>query len=83
MIVLVSDSLMRWYADEGKSRALWMSTDEVSGGQMSELGDSPKFYGHVAATFEQVSHFFVGGDEMPLRQLSSFIEDVLDQAGRS
>jgi hypothetical protein len=77
VITLVSDDLMRWYAAEGKSRALWMTPAATGGGELAQLGDSPRFYGHVAAAFEQISHYFVGPDQVPLDRLSHFLDDVL------
>jgi capsular polysaccharide biosynthesis protein len=75
VIVLVTDGLMRWYADEGQSRALWL--DGTGGGELSALGDSPRFYGHVAAAFGQTSHTFIGGDHLPLEPLARFVDEVL------
>ena len=77
VITLVSDELMRWYAAEGQSRALWMSPSATDGGELAQLGDSPRFYGHVAAAFGQTSHYFVGPDQVPLEHLSAFLDDVL------
>jgi len=79
VITLVSDDLMRWYADEGQSRALWSSPSAADGGELAQLGDSPRFYGHVTAVFGQISHYFVGPDQVPLDQLSAFLDDVLAQ----
>ena len=76
VITLVSDELMRWYAAEGQSRALWMSPS-ASGGELAQLGDSPRFYGHVAAAFGQTSHYFVGPDRVPLEALAAFLDEVL------
>ena len=78
VITLVSDELMRWYAAEGQSRALW-TTSALDGGELAQLGDSPRFYGHVAAAFGQISHYFVGPDQVPLEPLSTFLDDVLTQ----
>jgi hypothetical protein len=77
VITLVSDELMRWYAAEGQSRALWVSPSAVDGGELAQLGDSPRFYGYVAAAFGQTSHYFVGPDLVPLEALSGFLDDVL------
>jgi capsular polysaccharide biosynthesis protein len=77
VITLVSDELMRWYAAEGQSRALWMNPAATGGGELAQLGDSPRFYGHVAAAFGQFSHYFVGPDLVPLGPLSTFLDDVL------
>ena len=81
VIVLVSDGLMRWYADEAQSRSLWLR-EERPGGELSELGDSPRFYGHVAAALGQVGHYFIGAEEMPLEPLSTFLDHVLEQVDR-
>jgi capsular polysaccharide biosynthesis protein len=77
VITLVSDELLRWYAAEGQSRALWLSPSAAAGGELAQLGDSPRFYAHVAAAFGQVSHCFVGPDQVPLGALSAFLDDVL------
>jgi capsular polysaccharide biosynthesis protein len=79
VIVLFSDSLIRWHADESGSRSLWRK-DDGQGGQLTALGDSPRFYAHVAAAFEQHCHSFVSGDDVPLDLLSAFLDDVLSQA---
>ncbi len=77
VITLVSDDLMRWYAEEGQSRALWMHPAATGDGELARLGDSPRFYGHVAAALGQTSHYFVGPDQVPLDQLARFLDDVL------
>jgi capsular polysaccharide biosynthesis protein len=77
VIVLLSDSLIRWWADERGARSLWSSDRAVKGGQLAELGDSPRFYAHLAAACDQICHSFVAGDEMPLDQLARFLDDVL------
>jgi capsular polysaccharide biosynthesis protein len=78
VITLISDELMRWYAAEWQSRAWWMSPP-AAGGELAQLGDSPRFYAHVAAAFGQVSHSFVGPDRVPLDALSAFLDTVLAQ----
>ena len=78
-IVLLSDSLIRWYAESG-SRSLWARGVRGGPGQLAALGDSPRFYAHLAAAFEQVSHYFVGGDEMPMEELSEFLDAALASA---
>jgi hypothetical protein len=77
VITLVSDELLRWYAAEGQSRALWVSPSATAGGELAQLGDSPRFYAHVAAAFGQISHSFVGPDHVPIEALSAFLDDVL------
>jgi len=77
VITLVSDELMRWYAAEGQSRALWVSPAAADGGEIAQLGDSPRFYGHVAAALGQISHYFVGPDRVPTQALAAFLDDVL------
>ena len=79
VIVLLSDSLIRWYAESG-SRSLWARGTRGGRGQLAALGDSPRFYSYLAAAFEQVSHCFVGGDEMPLAPLAAFLDAVLERA---
>ena len=68
---------MRWYAAEGQSRALWMTPAAAGAGELAQLGDSPRFYGHVAAAFGQISHYFVGPDRVPHDPLAAFLDDVL------
>lgn len=80
VILLFSDSLMRWHATEGGARSLWVDGRRPAD-QLSALGDSPRVYAHVAAAFNQVSHAFVGGDEMPLDRLGTFLDDVLEGVG--
>jgi hypothetical protein len=77
VITLISDELMRWYAAEGQSRALWMSPSPTDAGELAQLGDSPRFYGHVAAALGQISHSFVGPDQVPLDRLTTFLDSVL------
>jgi hypothetical protein len=77
VITLVSDELLRWYAAEGQSRALWLSPSALAGGELAQLGDSPRFYAHVAAAFGQISHSFVGPDRVPIEALAAFLDDVL------
>ena len=74
-IVLISDSLMRWYADDRGARSFWV--DGRRGGDLAELGDSPRFYTHLAAAFEQHCHTFVGADAMPLDLLAAFLDEAL------
>jgi capsular polysaccharide biosynthesis protein len=81
VIVLLSDTLMRWYA--GGGRSMWAGGARGKGGQLAALGDSPRFWTHVAATFEQRCHSFVGGDEMPLGELARFLDDVLAEVAHA
>lgn len=74
-IVLISDSLMRWYADDRGARSFW--ADGRRGADLAELGDSPRFYTHLAAAFEQHCHTFVAGDAMPLDRLGTFVDAAL------
>lgn len=76
-VVLTSDSLIRWYANEGGARSLWSAGRRVAGGQLAALGDSPRFYAHLCATFEQYCHSFVAGDQMPVGRLAGFLDDVI------
>jgi hypothetical protein len=78
VIVLLSDSLMSWYADQRGSRSSWMRL----GGpprRLSTLGDSPHFYVHLAAAFEQNCHCFLGSDQLPIAPLSVFLDRVLER----
>jgi hypothetical protein len=64
VIVLLSDSLMTWYADERGARSNWVRSGTTR--PLSTLGDSPHFYVQLAAVFGQYCHCFLGSDEMPL-----------------
>jgi hypothetical protein len=81
VVVLLSEGLMRWYADETGARSLWASGRRVSAGQLAALGDSPRFYAHLAATYEQFCHSFVAPDHMPIDSLSAFLEETLARVG--
>ncbi|OFW04157.1 MAG: hypothetical protein A3I61_09215 [Acidobacteria bacterium RIFCSPLOWO2_02_FULL_68_18] len=81
VIVLLSDTLIRWYA--GGGRSVWSGGERGGRGQLAALGDSPRFWTHVAATFEQPCHSFVGEDEMPLGELGRFLDDVLAEVERT
>jgi hypothetical protein len=83
VIVLMSDSHIRWYAEEEGTRSLWASDGRGKAKQLAALGDSPRFYAHLIAGFGQVCHSFVAGDRMPIDQLSDFIRDVLARVSRS
>jgi capsular polysaccharide biosynthesis protein len=83
VITMMSDELMRWYAAEGQSRALWVSPSAADGGELAQLGDSPRFYAHVAAALGQISHYFVGPDRVPTEALAAFLDDVLAQVDQA
>jgi hypothetical protein len=83
VIALLSDSLIRWYADEVGHRSAWVREQAGAGESLTALGDSPRFYAQLAALFEQYCHCFVGADEMPVDALSTFLDDVLRQMERS
>ena len=78
VIVLLSDSLMSWYADQRGSRSSWMRLGG-STARLSTLGDSPHFYVHLAAAFAQYCHCFVGADQLPIAPLSAFLDRVLER----
>jgi hypothetical protein len=80
VIVLLSDTLIRWYA--GGGRSVWTGGARGGSGQLAALGDSPRFWTHVAVAFEQRCHSFVGGDAMPLGEVARFLDDVLAQVDR-
>ena len=80
VIVLVSDSLVRWYAEEEGSRSRWAGAARGRGKELAALGDSPRFYAHLAAAFEQTCHTFVAPDTMPIPALSAFLDTVLAKA---
>lgn len=81
VIVLLTTSLVRWYARTEDARSLWLSDRHAASGELAALGDSPRFYAHVAAAFEQDRHSFVSGDDVPLDRLGEFLDDAL--VGRS
>ena len=81
VIVLASDSLIRWYADETGARSSWASGRRTAAGELAALGDSPRFYAHLTAAFEQRCHSFVGSDRMPLEPLREFVDDVIQTIG--
>ena len=80
VMVLLSETLIRWYS-RGR-RGGWAGDERAGKGQLAVLGDSPRFWAHVAATFEQRCHTFVGGDAMPLDELARFLDDVLAEVER-
>ena len=83
LLVLVSDSLVRWYASEAGARSGW-TTGYAAGGDLNlaALGDSPRFYAHLAAACEQYCHTFVGADVMPLDPLARFVDAALQRVTR-
>lgn len=81
VIVLLSDSLLRWYASEG-ARADWASGRPPAAAPLSALSDSPRFYAHLAAACGQWCHSFVGADQMPIDELGRFVDDVLNRVDR-
>jgi len=81
VIVLLSDTLIRWYA--GGGRSVWVGGERGGEGRLAALGDSPRFWTHVAALFEQRCHSFVGSDVMPLDELARFLDDVLAEVDRA
>jgi capsular polysaccharide biosynthesis protein len=80
VIVLVTDSLMRWYAKEGKARAKWAAGARAGERRLGAFGDSPRFYAHLSAACEQVCHSFVSADRVPIDALTAFVDDVLARA---
>ena len=76
LVVLLSDSLLSWYADEEGARSLWLRTAD-EGRDRPVRGDSPHFYVHLAGAFGQPCHCFVGPDALPLDELAAFADDVL------
>lgn len=76
LIVLLSDSFMHFYADPRVQRSAWTRPGATP---LAALGDSPRFYAHLAAACEQHCHHFLGSDEMPLPAVEAFIRDVFDR----
>jgi capsular polysaccharide biosynthesis protein len=81
VVTLLTDSLMRWYAEERGSRSTWAGAVPPEA-PMTELSDSPRFYAHLAAACEQYCHTFVSGDALPLETLGRFLDDVLGVVNR-
>jgi hypothetical protein len=82
VIVLFTDSLMRWHADATGARSLWTGHGHRHHRQLATLGDSPRFYAHLAAAFEQYCHSFVAGDLIPIDDLSLFLDEALARVER-
>jgi hypothetical protein len=79
VITLLSDSLIRWYADQAGTRSRWVVARNPP---LSALSDSPRFYAHLAAACEQPIHTFVGEDQMSLDALERFVDGVLERVDR-
>jgi capsular polysaccharide biosynthesis protein len=79
VIVLLSDSLIRWYAADTGARSVWATADPEAEGEAAAFGDSPRFYAHLAAACEQVCHSFLGPEEAPVDGLAAFLDEVLKQ----
>jgi hypothetical protein len=77
VIVLITEGLIRWYADQRGARSLWAGGTRARRGHLAALGDSPRFYAHLAAAFEQRCHSFVGPDRVPTGEVSAFVDEVL------
>jgi capsular polysaccharide biosynthesis protein len=82
LIVLHTDRQMRWYADATSRRSTWMRAGRDRDGELAELGDSPRFYAHLAAALSQHCHSFLSADEAPIDALSAFLDEVLAHAER-
>jgi hypothetical protein len=82
LVVLHSDSLMQWYSVDQRARSRWRDTERARRVELAELGDSPRFYAHLAASLSQYCHSFLGPDEMPTGELSAFLDDVLNAVER-
>jgi hypothetical protein len=83
VVVLLSDSLMSWYADQRGARSGWIRTGGSPHRRLSMLGDSPHFYVHLAAAFGQQCHCFLGNDQMPIARLSDYLDRVLARVDRA
>jgi capsular polysaccharide biosynthesis protein len=82
VIVLFTESLMRWHADATGARSLWTGHEHRHHRQLATLGDSPRFYAHLAAAFEQYCHCFVAADQIPMDDLSLFVDEALARVER-
>ncbi len=78
LIMLYTDSLVRWHADDEGSRSLWTTRAELSG-DLSSFGDSPFFFAPVAAAFGQTSHALLAPDAIPADGLAAFLDEALAQ----
>jgi hypothetical protein len=76
LMVLLSESFIHFYADARVQRSAWTRSGDTP---LAALGDSPRFYAHLAAACEQHCHCFLGSDEMPLPALEAFIRDVSER----
>jgi hypothetical protein len=81
LVVLLSDGLLSWYADEEGARSLWLRAADEGRDDRPVRGDSPHFYVHLAAAFGQPCHCFVGPDALPLDELAAFTDEVLALVG--
>lgn len=77
VVVLLTDSLVRWYADRRGSRSLWTRGGRGGPGHLAALGDSPRFYVHLAAALGHRCHSLLTDDAVPLDGLSGFLDEVL------
>lgn len=77
LILLLSDGLMHWYADQGGTRSGWVGG--ARDGRVSTLGDSPFFYVHLAAALGQHCHCYLGGNALPLVPLERFLDEALQR----
>jgi capsular polysaccharide biosynthesis protein len=82
VVVLLNDSLIRWYADQGGARSLWINDTRASGAELAALGDSPRFYAYLAAAFSQTCHSFLSRDQVPLDDLTGFLDAVIERVER-
>ncbi len=80
VVVLLTDSLMRWYAKPGRGRAKWAGAAGTAATKLAAFGDSPRFYTHIAAVCEQVCLSFLGGDRLPVDALGAFLDEVVAEA---
>jgi capsular polysaccharide biosynthesis protein len=80
VIVLHSESHLRWYADQSRPRATWRDDERARRGELAALGDSPRFYAHLAAALSQPCHSFLSADEAPIDELARFLDEVLERA---
>ena len=82
LIALFTDSLIRWHADDEGARSLWSRRVDPEAAPAS-FGDSPHFFGPVAAAFGQKSHALVVPDTIPADGLGAFLDAALEDMGTS
>ena len=82
LIALFTDSLIRWHADDEGARSQWSRRVDPEAAPAS-FGDSPHFFGPVAAASGQTSHALVAPDTIPADGLGAFLDAALESVEKS